>query len=790
MNRFRPSAAVLLAAVCLLPCRAGLAAEETPNVSAIAILNRGPVPVQEHQVLAYLSEDYVGRPLDAGQVSQDIRALLKTKFYSYVGSTAEPQPDGTVKLVFIVEGRYRLQSPIDVTGQDFFSRARIRKFSNLKAGDAIDATILETAAARVRAEYTSRRFPDAKVTPVLLPIPDSPGYAAARLEINEGPRVKIPLIKFDGNTVIPDRLLRRHTQQAPWWEPYTCFFKNKHLDRYDLELVRSDARAQYADLGYLDAAVSEPIIAETNGVRRIRYTVTEGTRYSIGDIAIQGARLFPEATLLKTLRIRSGDIASKSAMDEATKALRDFYGARGYVDTTVRLATTPDSAREGIVNLRFTVHEGSLLYVRSIQIQGNTVTKDKVIRREIPLDPGDIYNDVASERGDRRLENLGYFSSVRHYDLATDDPAFRDIVYEVDEKSTGQLLVGAGFSSVDHLIGFAEIAQNNFDLFNWGHFTGGGQKARLGLQASSDYTDAEVSFTEPWFLDRYISRLALNVDAFLRNHSYHEYDERRYGASVGVSRHVPWVGRLGLSLTAEKVELDDIIEGDYVYADDSSRTYRYTDENDDYFLGSLKLSWVYDTRDRPMVPTRGTRATASASYFGEALGSDVEMYSVNAQLRHYIPVIYSHVLSFQLRADSVDTFDSDDTVPISSRYFLGGGRNVRGFRNRAIGPKVVPAEGSADTVRYRPVGGQTRVNASVEYSIPIFKYLRFGAFYDIGNVWEDAFDADFSEYASSYGLGLRLDFPGFPIRFDYAFPLEKDDDLTRTRRWVFWVGFD
>ncbi len=789
MKPLRP-AVVLLGAAVLLASTAPLRAAEPPRVGSIAIQNRGPVPVQKDQVLAYLSEDYVGRPLDPVQVSRDIRALLKTKFYSYAGTAAEPQPDGSVKLVFIVEGRYRLDSPVDVAGQDFFSRARIRKFSDLKAGDAIDSAILEAAAARIRAEYVSRRFYDAQVKPVLLPLPDSPGSAAARFEIDEGRRMRVPLIRFEGNDAIPDRLLRRHTQQAPWWDPYTCFFKNKNLSSFDLEHVRNDARAQYADLGYLDAAVSPPDIAETNGVRRIRYTVVEGPRYRIGDISLQGARLFPEATLLRTAGIRPGDIASQSAMDAASKAVRDYYGARGYIDTTVRLSITPDPEKEGVVNLRFAIREGALLHIRSIHIQGNTVTKDKVIRREIPLDPGDIYNDVAAERGDRRLENLGYFSTVRHNDLETDDPAFLDVVYEVEEKSTGQLLVGAGFSSVDHLIGFAEISQNNFDLFNWGHFTGGGQKARLGVQASGDYTDAEISFTEPWFLDRYVSRLALNVDAFLRNHSYHEYDERRYGGSVGVSRHIPWVGRVGLSLTAEKVELDDVIEGDFLDLDDPSRHYRYTDENDDYFLGSLKLSWLYDTRDRPMVPTRGTRATASASYYGEALGSDVEMFSLNALWRLYIPVIYSHVLSFSLRADTIDTFDSDDTVPIGSRYFLGGGRNVRGFRNRAIGPKVVPADPETDSARYRPIGGQTRIQGSVEYSIPIFKALRFGAFYDIGNVWSDAFEADFSEYASSYGAGLRLDFPGFPIRFDYAIPVEKDDDLSRTQRFIFWVGFD
>lgn len=783
----------LRAALCgtvLLFAAAGLLAAEAPKVGSIAVQNRGPLPVKMDQVLAYVSEDHVDNPLDPVLISHDVRALLKTKLYSYVGTSAEPQADGTVKLIFIVESRYRLAAPAEVHGQKKFSQRRIRKFSGLKAGDPIDEAILGAASAKIRAEYVTRRYPDATVTASLAPVPDSPGSAMVRFDIDEGNRVKIPMVQFDGNTVLSDRALRRHTNQAPWWDPYTCFFKDKHVDRYDLEIVRSDARAQYADLGYLDATVSAPIVAETNGVRRIRYEVTEGIRYSIGSIAITGARLFPETTLRSVLRLRSGDVAAQNALDGASTALRDFYGVRGYVDTTVRLAVTPDTAREGIVNLRFQVKEGALLHVRSINIHGNTVTEDKVIRREITLDPGDIYNDVAADRGERRLNNLGYFSSVRHYDLETDDPAFRDIVYEVDEKSTGQLLVGAGFSSVDHLIGFAEISQNNFDLFNWGHFTGGGQKARLGLQASGDSTDVELSFTEPWFLDHFVSRLALNVDAYLRTHSYNEYDERRLGGSIGVSRHIPWVGRVGLSFNAERVELKDVLQGDYTYLDDPSRLYRYTDENDDYFLGSLKLSWLYDTRDRPMVPTRGTRATLAAVYYGESLGSDADMIAVNGVWRCYIPVIYTHVLSLMVKGDSIDTLDDADTVPIGNRYFLGGGRNVRGFRNRAIGPKVIPAEDSEDGARYRSIGGQTRLQASVEYSIPLSKWLRFGAFYDIGNVWEDAFDADFSEYASSYGAGLRLDFPGFPIRFDYAVPVEKDDDISRTQRWVFWVGYE
>ena len=764
-------------------------AADAPVVRAISVQNRGPVPVQMDQVLSRVSDDYVGQPLDNAKVARDVRALLDTSFFSYAGSSVKPE-DGGVRLFFVVEGRYRLDAPIDVAGHHAIGTSKIRTIAALKAGDAVDETLLAAAAARVRAEYAKRRYYDASVEGVLEPVAGSPGYAHARLVIDEGRRVKVPLIRFDGNRAIPDRLLRRHTNQAPWWDPYTHWFKDKHLGAYDLELVRADARAQYADLGYLDASVSEPIVEESDGVRRIRYRVEEGTRYRIGSIAVEGARLFPERSLRAALGIAPGDVASQSAMDAASKRLRDYYGARGYVDTDVRLSVSPDAREEDVVALRFRVREGALLRVRSVLVRGNSKTRDKVIRREITLDPGDIDDEVSAERSEKRLQNLGYFSSVRHYDLETDDPAFRDVVYEVDEQGTGQLMVGAGFSSVDHLIGFMEISQNNFDLFNWGRFTGAGQKARFGLQASGDYTDAEVSFTEPWFLDRYVSRLALNVDAFLRTHEYNEYDERRYGGSVGVSRHVPWVGRLGLSLQAEKVELDDVLEGGYHTIDAPPRPYRFTDEPDDYFLGSLRLNWIFDTRDRPFVPTSGIRSTASATYYGEALGSDTDMYAVEFQYRHYVPVIYSHVLSFQLRGNVIDTFDDADTVPIGSRYFLGGGRNVRGFRNRAIGPKVTPDDDNPDGARYRSIGGRSRVQASVEYSIPLSKYFRLGAFYDIGNVWEDAWDFDLSEYASSVGGGIRIDFPGFPIRFDYAYPLEKDDDCSRTQRWVFWVGFD
>jgi len=416
------------------------------------------------------------------------------------------------------------------------------------------------------------------------------------------------------------------------------------------------------------------------------------------------------------------------------------------------------------------------------------------------MDPGTVFNDVQAERSQRRLDNLGYFSNVRRYTVdvdapsrwdilhGTDDPlSWRDIVFEVDEQRTGQFMVGAGYSSVDKLMGFMELSQNNFDLYNFGNpsWTGAGQKARLWMEVSRYHSTYEASWVEPWLLDR---PLALNVDLFWRNRDYSEFSERNVGTEVGLSRHVPWIGRMGLSYGIQQIRLRNIIDGDFLTVP-GEEEYAFTMEPDDYWLGSLQLWWLYETTDNRLIPTRGTRATASVTGYGKALGGSTDFYELEGSVRHYIPTFYRHVISCHLRGAVVDSI-SGERIPIGNRLFLGGGRNVRGFAYRSISPKVYPAEdGEPTRSNYRPIGGQTLVQGSLEYSIPITKIFRLGVFYDFGNVWENAYELS-GTFASSVGGGLRLDIPGFPIRLDYALPLSRDDRYSREQRWVFWVGFD
>lgn len=776
---YRSLLAVLLAAALASVCAS---AAETGMIREITISQRGETaPIDESFVRSHIASE-VGNPIDPKTVSADVRQLLDSMRFSFVGTKIEDLAGG-VRLVYIVERRLRITGKIEFEGMEDFRYSKALEAIALTSGDFADAQIVEAAASRLSRKYVERRYFDVSIRGVLTSIPSNVGAAKLKFIVKEGPRSKVKMIGLNGNKAIKSRNLRRASGQSPWWNPAGWFTSDRVSD-FDLEIMKSDMRKQYLDAGYLDVVVSDPSKTRTGNVWDIRFTIKEGPIYKVGEIELEGVTLFPVSAVKSAAQLKTGDIAGLAAIDEARNSVREYFSSRGYIDTKVQTSTYPNVNRRGVLNIVFTVQEGVLTKVRNILIRGNTSTKDKVIRREILLNPGEVYNGVVADRSKKRLMNLGYFSDVRNYDLKVDEVT-RDLVYELDEKSTGSLMFGAGYSSVDHLIGMFEISQSNFDITNFRNFRGAGQKAKLGLQVSSDATDLEASFIEPWFLDR---RLALNVDAFMRNRSFSEYDESRLGGAVGLAKHVLWVGRIGLTYTLQNVSMDDVTTDEFYLVDDPATTYFYTDEDDGYLLGSMRLSWTYDTRDNPMVPHSGTRANIFATLYNSAFASDHDFYELDTRWRNYQPLWYGHVVAFSVRASAVEAYGEDEEVPIGSRYFLGGGRSVRGFKYRDIGPKVVATGNESGS--FHPIGGQTRLDASVEYTIPIFKVLRFATFYDIGNVWADAYDFDMGEYASSAGAGLRLDIPGFPIRLDYASAIEKDDELSRERQIVFWIGFD
>jgi len=734
--------------------------------------------------------------------TRDVKALLDTGRFTNVSSLAEPLEDGGVNVIYLVHRRYSFQEPLAILGNAFFSESRIRKLSELRNGEPIDTAILHTRAAKIRDEYIKRHFRDVVVGIRLDPIEGSAGFANVTFTIDEGERQRIRDFNFIDNVSVPASVLRSSFDEYPWWNP-RGWFTDTPVSNQDLEDARQKAKELYHDRGFLDARIDFPVI-EALGNERVNvvFTVTEGDSYTVEALAIRGVTLFPDEVVLASNGLEVDMPCGRKAIDNAAKNIRDYYGSRGYADAAVRPFVETVPGRPGRAVITFEVHEGQLAYIRNIVIRGNNKTKDKVIRREILVSPGDLVDTVRIERSNNRLKNLGYFSDVRNYTERMDDDDQRDLVYEVEEKNTGRFMIGAGFSSIDQLVGFAEVSQSNFDILNWPNFTGGGQKARAGAEIGMRNQAAEVSWTEPWFLDR---PMAFSTEFYYRNLWHRQFDVTRAGGSVGLAYPVIF-GRVGVGYTLEQVDMrrvdggnwyklngDSLVPGGSGAGDlfGGSGESRYFKWQKDEFGGNMnsvgRLYWERDTRDQIFVPTRGYRAFVFGDLSEGGVG-DNEFYKLGANYRYWLEMPWwKHVLNMRGRLETIESYGNDE-LPIYEKLFLGGPRSIRGVRYRDVGPKAFSNPGSSD--RHVPIGGQTLAVATAEYSIPIFKALRFAAFLDAGSLGEDAWGGSMSNFCVSGGLGLRIDIPGFPIRFDIARPFKKDDRYTDTEFFSFSIGIE
>lgn len=742
-----------------------------------------------------------GSELSQEALSKDVRSLLDTGRFGYAGVEIE-KLDAGVRVVYVVRRRYRFQGPLAVTGAEALSVRKISKLAALENGDFIDEPILAERVAKIRSEYLKKSYPDVKIAAEIRPVEGGAGAANVALSVEEGARAKVREFVFRGNPSVPAEELRASFGQRPWYDP-RGWFTDRPVSAQELEDARRRAEEVYQDRGYLDAKVEGPEREELGGGRvDMVFTVTEGDFYTVESTAIRGVKLFPEGAALAAARMKADDPAGLAAIRAAEKGIRDFYGEKGYVDTQVRAMKETVPGKPGRIAVTFDVREGGLAYVRDIIIRGNEKTKDKVIRREVQMSPGSVMDSVRIEQNERRLKNLGYFSDVRHYTENPDKEGRRDLVYEVEEQRTGNFMIGAGFSSVDNLVGFVEISQSNFDILNWPNFTGGGQKARLGIEAGSRRQTAEIAWTEPWLFDRPI---ALTAQLYRRMRWYDEYDDIRTGGSLGLSYPMKEVsllpgvtlgGRVGLRYTLEMVEMDDADGGEW-FADpredaDSTperwenRYFKYQeDAYGDNLNSIIRLYWSNDTRDQPFIPTRGCQATLFAELAEGGIG-DNEFYKLGASYKRWFRMPwFKHVLSLRGRFETVDAYSGE--LPIYERLFLGGPRSVRGVEYRDIGPKVYKGEGRKG---HAAVGGKTLALVSAEYTVPVFKAVRLATFLDVGSLGDDEFDPELSDISVTAGVGIRIDLPGFPMRFDFSTPIHDDDDYTDEEVFSFLIGFE
>jgi outer membrane protein insertion porin family len=450
------------------------------------------------------------------------------------------------------------------------------------------------------------------------------------------------------------------------------------------------------------------------------------------------------------------------------------------------------------MDLVYDVVEYDKSYIEKIEIKGNTKTKDRVIRRELAVAPGEVFDMVRVKRSAERLKGLNFFEDQFGVDYSpepTDVPNRRNLVITVREKNTGNFQVGAGFTSIDSLLGFVEVTQGNFDLFNPPGFQGAGQKARLRVQVGTQRKDVVATFVEPWFLDR---KLEFSTELYHRELNYlsenDTYSEQATGMKLGLVKALGTeLLRGGLTYTLESVdiELNDNLHLDQTVLNNNTfpqqQIFQPANVSEEIYreagrrlVSKVGASLTFDTRNSYLFPTKGQRTELRGELAGGPWGGDVDFYKIELKHATFIPgLMDGHLLELGGRTGVAEAYNDDIDVPLFDRFFLGGLDSLRGYRYRDIGPRDRFGE---------PLGGDTYWFGFAEYSVPIIERVRFAVFYDIGMVYAEPYHWDFKEYADNWGVGLRLNLPIGLLRLDYGIPISNSSGKAGSGRFQFSAG--
>ena len=751
-----PLSATWVAFICALlgaasaRSQAPQASPGAPVIRSIEVEYTGPETVSKERILAQMRMK-VGQPFSSAMVEQDVEALYKSGAVLNVRIFAEPEGDG-VKVIVRVQTRSIVRE-IVIDGAERIKAKRLRKEIKLRLNQPIKEEQLEEARQKIIEVYQAHGFTDVNVQFRVDPIDERRGTARVVFTVNEGTKGAVSQIRFEGNLHFSDWRLRKEMKTKR--KTIVSFIdKSGRLDEAQLQQDLDSIREWYQNHGFIDVEIKD-VRRERNtkGTLTITIVIAEGPQYHVGKVTVSGEKVAKEESIRALLKMKEGSVYSPKQLHDDAKAVADAYGSGGYVDLVITPESTP--AGPALVDVHYKIEEGERSFVNRVTIAGNTRTKDKVIRREVLVAPGDVFNTVRADLTKKRLENLGYFSKVETYPEETDVPGRKDLTILVQEKRTGSFSFGAGFSTIDQLVGFAELTQGNFDLFNWPTFTGGGQKFRLRVQYGTQRKDFLLNVTEPYFLDR---RLSLSGQLFYTEADYLsvEYNQRNYGFTIDLRKPITSFIYVSLGYQLQDIDIFNVSSGASAFI--KSQEGSFTESK-------IISSVVFDRRDNALLTRTGQRITLAPFVAGGFLGGNTQIYGWDLEGSQYFRLKWDTILLINGEIATVDNWGNGSGVPIFERLYLGGANNLRGFPYREVGPQDVTGE---------PIGGLSMARATVEWTFPIIEKARGAIFYDTGFVNSDAWSFGFKHIASDVGVGIRLNLPIGPLRLDYGYPLQRD----------------
>ena len=733
------------------------------------------------QGLANISETYcrnkmvsaAGQPFSQTVLDEDLRRLRRTgKFLVVRAETSTAQSETTVA-IHVQE--YPLIASVEFVGNTKFSDKNLSKDLALTAGDPLNVFRARQAALDIEQRYKEAGYADVNVQLDQERLRDEQRVIFV---IEEGPRVRIRKIIFEGNSALSKRELG--SQVAI--KTYVPLFRTGDFNPDAAERDAAVLQKYYRDQGFLDARVGYRTEArDVVGDLTVIFLIEEGARYTVSEIRFQGNAAVSDDELHSAIRLRAGEIMQQDLLTKDIKTTKRQFGERGYLYATVR-ATRAYTEEAGGVLLTFTIEQGEPYTVGRIQLRGNQQTRDKVVRRELQFFPEELFDTTKIAESEKNIRGTSIFQSARITPVGN-ERGVRDVIVDVVEnEDTTRFMIGGGVGSNSGLAGSVSFESRNFDLFDWPRtwgefwrgraFRGAGQYFRAELSPGTEISSFRIDFREPYLMDR---PLRFGSSFYLFQRGRIEYDERRIGTVLSLGKPIEdgffkgWSRELAFRL--EDVRIDDL---DVFPASD------ILDAEGTSLIMSLQGRLVRNRTDRRFSPTKGD--VLSLSY--EQVFGDYTFAKLQAKYRWYKTLKVDDLDRASVFGFKAEVGYIVGNAPVFERFYGGGLGSLRGFAFRGVTPRDGPF--FDDDQR---IGGEFKFLTGAEYSFPMFaKALRGVVFTDMGTVEEDL---ELTAWRASVGFGVRIYIENYfgpiPLEFNLAFPIAKDTD-DDTQAFSFAIG--